>query len=80
MQVFSEQPYVGVIIDDDQILELSLDAPAELFVQSGVISGSALRFVETGESAGVGEPVGLGAVNVECSSFAPGLPEGFEVS
>lgn len=79
VQVFADQPYVGLIIDDEQLLELAIDAPAELFVQSGVISGSALRFVETADTAGVGDAAGLGTVAIECSSFAPGLPEGFEV-
>lgn len=80
VQVFDGQPYVAVLIDNSQLLELSVDAPAELFVQSGVISGSALRFVETADSSGVGESAGLGSVTVECSSFAPGLPEDFDVS
>jgi len=49
-------------------------------VQSDTIRGSALRFVNAAESPGVGESLGLGSVNVECESFAPGLPEGYSVS
>ncbi len=80
VQMFLGQPYVSILIDGGRTLELAIDAPAELFLQSGSISGSALRFVEAGDGAGVGEEIGLGSVLVECSSFLPGLPEDYTTS
>lgn len=80
VQAFFGQPYVSVLVGEDRILELAIDKPADLFVQSDTIRGSALRFVDAEGSAGVGESVGLGSVTVECDSFAPGLPEGYDVS
>ena len=66
VQMFLGQPYVAVLVDDERVLELEVDAPAELFLQAGVIRGTALRFVDAGNSAGVGESLGLGTVTVEC--------------
>lgn len=80
VQMFFGQPYVSVLINDERLLELAVDAPAEIFLQAGVLSGSALRFVEASGTAGEGEAIGLGTVNVECSSFLPGLPEDYDVS
>ncbi len=80
VQAFFGQPYVSVLVGNDRILELAIDKPADLFVQSDTIRGSALRFVDAEGAAGVGESLGLGSVNVECESFAPGLPEGYSVS
>ena len=80
VQAFLGQTYVSVVIGDDRVLELAIDEPAELFVQSDTIRGSALRFVEMADAAGVGESMGLGAVTVECNGFAPGLPEGYDIS
>lgn len=79
VQAFFGSPYVSILIGDDRVIELSITEPAELFVQSDVIRGSALRFVDAEGSAGVGEQLGLGSVTVECDSFAPGLPEGYDV-
>lgn len=80
VQAFLGQPYVSVLVGDDRILELAIDKPADLFVQSDTIRGSALRFVDAEGSAGVGKSIGLGSVTVDCESFAPGLPEGYDVS
>lgn len=80
VQMFFGQPFVSVLFDDGRILELAIDAPAELFLQDGVLRGSALRFVDAGEVAGLGEPLGLGTVTVECESFAPGLPDEYVAS
>ena len=80
VQAFAGQPYVSVVVGADRVLELAIDAPVELFVQSSVISGSALRFVDSADEVGVGDPLGLGAVNVSCESFAPGLPAGYSPS
>lgn len=80
VQAFTGQAYVSVLIGDDRVLELAIDRPAELFVQADTIRGSALRFVEAEGSAGVGEELGVGSVTVECDGFAPGLPEGYDVS
>ncbi len=77
VQAFLGQPYVAVLIGQDDVVELAIDQPAELFVQDDAIQGSALRFVDTGESAGVGDPLGLGTVSVACRGFAPGLPDGY---
>ena len=74
VQAFSNQPYVSVVAGGERILELALEAPVELFVQSGTISGSALRFVDSQGEVGVGNSLGLGAVSVNCESFAPDLP------
>lgn len=80
VQAFFGQPYVSVLIGDEQIIELAIDAPAELFVQSGEVRGSALRFVESTTDVGVGTSLGLGGVNVACNSFAPGLPDAYQAS
>lgn len=80
VQAFLGQMYVSVLIGDDRVLELAIDQPAELFVQEDTIRGSALRFVDATGSAGVGDSVGLGTVTVECDGFAPGLPEGYDIS
>lgn len=80
VQAFLGQPYVAVFVGDRAIRELAIDQPAELFVQGDNIVGSALRFVDVVETAGVGEELGLGSVSVGCASFAPGLPEGYELS
>lgn len=80
VQAFFGQPYVSVVIGNEQILELAIDAPAELFVQSGEVRGSALRFVDSNEVAGEGDALGLGRVNVVCDSFAPGLPDAYQAS
>lgn len=80
VQAFFGQPYVSVFVGESEVLELAIDKPAELFVQSDTIRGSALRFVSASDSAGVGDLLGLGSVTVECESFAPGLPEGYTVS
>ena len=80
VQAFLGRPYVAVLIGDAAVVELAIDQPAELFVQGDAIRGSALRFVESTESAGVGQSLGLGTVSVDCQGFAPGLPEGYSTS
>jgi len=80
VQAFLGQTYVAVLIGEAQVLELAIDQPAELFVQSDLIRGSALRFVDAAGSAGVGEDMGLGTVTVSCQGFAPGLPEEYVIS
>ena len=80
VQAFFGQAYVSVLIGDDRVVELAIDQPADLFVQADTIRGSALRFVDAQGAAGVGEPLGLGTVTVECNGFAPGLPEGYDIS
>lgn len=79
VQAFLGDPYVAVVVGEDQVLELAVDQRAELFVQQDSIRGSALRFVDA-EAPGVGEAVGFGSVNVDCQGFAPGLPEGYVVT
>ena len=59
VQAFFGQTYVSVLIGDDRVLELAIDEPADLFVQSDTIRGSALRFVEAVGSAGVGESISV---------------------
>jgi hypothetical protein len=79
VQAFVGSPYVGVL-DGDDVFELAIDRPAELFVQDSSISGSALRFVKVGDSPpGQGEAAGLGSVSIECRDFSFGFPEGFPV-
>ncbi len=80
VQAFFGQPYVSVLIGNEQFIELAIDAPAELFVQSGEVRGSALRFVDSTEDAGVGPSLGLGRLNVSCDSFAPGLPDQYQAA
>lgn len=80
VQAFFGQAYVSVLIGDDRVVELAIDQPADLFVQSDTIRGSALRFVDAQGAAGVGESLGLGTVTVECNGFAPGLPDGYDIS
>lgn len=80
VQAFLGQTYVAVLVGADGVQELAVDEPAELFVQGDAIRGSALRFVDTAEVPGVGEELGLGAVAVDCQGFAPGLPEGYDLS
>lgn len=77
VQAFLGQPYVAVFVGADTVYELAIEREADLFVQGSDIRGSALRFVEPTESAGVGEEAGLGSVTVTCDGFAPGLPEGY---
>lgn len=77
VQAFFGMPYVAIQFADGGVQELAVDRPAELFLQGSDIRGSALRFVNASESAGVGDALGLGAVNVACEGFAPGLPEGW---
>lgn len=77
VQAFFGMPYVAIQFADGRVQELAVDRVADLFLQGSDIRGSALRFVDSTESAGVGESVGLGAVTVECNGFAPGLPEGW---
>ncbi len=77
VQAFFGMPYVAVQFADGSVQELAVDRVADLFLQGSDIRGSALRFVNAADSAGVGEAVGLGAVTVECNGFAPGLPEGW---
>ncbi len=77
VQAFLGQPYVSVFVGATDIYELAISREADLFVQGPDIRGSALRFVEADESAGVGEEAGLGTVTVNCDGFAPGLPEGY---
>lgn len=80
VQAFLGQNYVAVLFGTDSVQELAVDEPAELFVQGDAIRGSALRFVDAADVPGVGEQLGLGAVAVDCQSFAPGLPEGYDLS
>jgi len=80
VQAFLGQTYVAVLVGETQVVELAIDQPAELFVQSNMIRGSALRFVDAAGSAGVGEDLGLGAVTVSCQGFAPGLPDEYVIS
>ena len=80
VQAFFGQAYVAVLIGDEQVNELAVDAPADLFVQGDEIRGSALRFVDASGAPGVGEQLGLGTVSVDCQGFAPGLPEGYTLS
>ena len=80
IQAFLGQAYVAVLVGESQVLELAVDEPAELFVQHDRIRGSALRFVDSIGSAGVGEDMGLGTVTVVCESFAPGLPDDYLIS
>ncbi len=80
VQAFLGSSYVAILIGDEQVLELAIDRPAELFVQGDLIRGSALRFVDADGASGVGESLGLGTVNIDCEGFAPGLPEGYETS
>ena len=80
VQAFFGQAYVSVLVGDDRVIELAIDQPADLFVQADTIRGSALRFVDAQGAAGVGESLGLGTVTVECDGFAPGLPEGYDIS
>ncbi len=78
VQAFFGQPYVSVLVGADRVLELAIDAPAELFVQAGEVRGSALRFVDSDDDAGIGDSLGLGTVSVTCDSFAPGLPDAYQ--
>lgn len=80
VQAFLGQAYVAIINGDAGVRELAVDQPADLFVQGDAIRGSALRFVDVGASPGIGEELGLGTVTVDCQGFAPGLPEGYELS
>lgn len=80
VQMFFGQPFVSVLFEEGRVVELAIDAPAELFLQDGVLSGSALRFVDAADAAGLGQPLGLGTVTVECESFAPGLPDEYVAS
>ena len=80
VQAFLGQAYVAVLQGSDRVQELAVDQPAELFVQGEAIRGSALRFVDSAGTPGVGEELGLGAVSVDCNGFAPGLPEGYDLS
>ncbi len=80
VQAFLGAAYVAVLIGEDRVLELAIDRPAELFVQGNLIRGSALRFVDADGASGVGESLGLGTVHIDCDSFAPGLPEGYQTS
>lgn len=80
VQAFLGNEYVSILIGDDEVIELAIEHPAELFVQSDTIRGSALRFVAAQGSAGVGDALGLGSVTVECDSFALGLPDGYDLS
>ena len=80
VQAFLGQAYVAVLQGSDRVQELAVDQPAELFVQGEAIRGSALRFVDSAGIPGVGEELGLGAVSVDCNGFAPGLPEGYDLS
>lgn len=77
VQAFFGMPYVAIQFPDGRVQELAVDRVADLFLQGSDIRGSALRFVDSTDSAGVGESVGLGAVTVACDGFAPGLPEGW---
>lgn len=80
VQAFLGQTYVAILIGDAQVLELAIDRPARLFVQGEMIRGSALRFVDSVGSAGVGEEIGLGTVSVSCQGYAPGLPDDYIIS
>ena len=80
VQAFLGQAYVAALIGDTRVLELAIDEPAELFVQSNTIRGSALRFVDASGSAGVGQDMGLGTVTVSCQGFAPGLPDEYIIN
>ena len=80
VQAFLGQAYVAVLFGSDRVQELAVDEPAELFVQGDAIRGSALRFVDSAGSPGVGQELGLGTVAVDCNGFAPGLPEGYDLS
>jgi len=80
VQAFLGQTYVAVLLGDERVQELAVDQPADLFVQGDAIRGSALRFVDAAGAPGVGEQLGLGTVSVDCQGFAPGLPEGYDLS
>ncbi len=80
VQAFLGQAYVAVLLGNDRVQELAVDQPAELFVQGDAIRGSALRFVDSAGAPGVGDELGLGTVAVDCNGFAPGLPEGYDLS
>lgn len=77
VQAFFGNPYVAIQFADGSVFELAIDRQAELFLQGSDIRGSALRFVQSGASSGVGDAAGLGAVTVACDGFAPGLPDGW---
>jgi hypothetical protein len=80
VQAFLGLPYVAIVVDGGAVFELAVDRQAELFIQQGVIHGSALRFVAAQSEAGVGTELGLGSVSVECDDFATGLPDGYPIS
>jgi hypothetical protein len=77
VQEFFGMPYVAIQFADGSVQELAIDRPAELFLQGNEIRGSALRFVNSSGTSGVGDALGLGDVTVSCEGFVPGLPEGW---
>ena len=80
VQAFFGQAYVAVLVGNDEVQELAVDEPADLFVQGDAIRGSALRFVNAAGAPGVGDQLGLGTVSVDCNGFAPGLPAEYDLS
>lgn len=70
LQAFLADPYVGLRLEDETLIEPSLDSPLDLYVQDDVIRASAIRFVrdlnlETGEAT----EVGFGEFEIHCYSY-----------
>ena len=68
-------PYVGLKLPDDTLLEPALDSQLDFYLQDDVIRASAIRFVrdldlETGE----GTEVGFGSFEIHCLSYITHLP------
>ena len=70
---FLGEPYIGLRLSNGTLVESTLDAPLELFLQDDVIRASALRLatgldLETGQSS----ELGFGTVEVACNSYKTG--------
>ena len=72
-------PYVGIHLEPSgTIVESALDQALHLVVQDDHIRGGAIFFVQDVDLAtGVGTDVGVGDVDVACSSFERGAPPGY---
>ena len=68
-------PYVGLRLADQTLIEPSLDSTLDLYLQDDVIRASAIRFVKDLDlETGAATEVGFGELEIHCYEYANELP------
>ena len=76
LQAFLGDPYIGLKLADETLLEPSLDSPLDLYMQDDVIRASAIRFVRDLDlDTGAATEIGFGEFEIHCYEYSNELPE-----